>query len=140
MNEVVRKNRGKLLTFLLLVNLAYILWTAYLNLNYFNSPASNNGMYSLIWVKIWFILSYIGAIAAPIGIFLWKRWGAYLFFGTHILSMIAFVILIETNIIPVELGTSSLVRILLWIILLLISGMILIPWFIAIKRKWAFFE
>lgn len=136
MNEVIRKKRGKLLSFLLLANLAYILWIAYLNLGL---STLSNEMYSS-GAKIWFVLNYIATIAAPIGIFLWKRWGAYLLFGTNILGVIIVAILVETNIVPVKLAASLLSRILFWIILLFISGIMLIPWFIAIKRKWAFFE
>lgn len=131
------KVRGKLLTTLL------IIWAAWTLYNIFNSvPQLIFGNYPL-WQLIWLILESIAFLLSLWGVWIWKKWGAYLFITSLLFFTVFSTIyrfttgnaqILEPN------EPSTIIYQVIGLIIgiaLMVGSMTLYLW--AIYRKWKYF-
>lgn len=128
-------DRGKFLTIVIVVMFLLMFWDSSTLIT--NADNSRTNLLSKSFLEIvMYILLSVASWVSLYGIWKFKKWGVYLFFGSSLVGLISGMLAFKWS--EISLGIFGL-SILLIFTLIILAILFLIPLW-AIKRKWHLFK
>jgi len=114
--KVVKKNRGTLLTIVLVLMAVHGIVAAAMYSTMTTAPEVQRP-----WIISMMVLHFLANIAAAVGIFYWKKWGIYVYAASTILALVA-----------------GLLALGMWSVFYMVLPFVILGW--LLRSKWDYFE
>jgi hypothetical protein len=113
---VKRKERGTILTILLIIMAVHGIFAAYLYSTMSTAPEVQRP-----WIIGMMVLHFLANAAAAVGIWYWKKWGLYVYAASTVLAVVA-----------------GLISVGIWSLFYMVLPLAIIGW--VLRSKWSYFE
>jgi lipoprotein signal peptidase len=114
--QAVKKNRGTLLTIVLVLMAVHGIFAAILYSTMSTAPEVQRP-----WIITMMVVHFLANVAAAVGIFYWKKWGLYVYAASTILALVA-----------------GLISIGIWSVFYMVLPLAILGW--MLRNKWDYFD
>lgn len=114
--KAVKKERGALLTIVLIIMALHGIFAAYLYSTMTTAPEVQRP-----WIIGMMVLHFLANVAAAVGIFYWKKWGLYVYAASTILALVA-----------------GLISVGMWSVFYMVLPLAILGW--MLRSKWDYFD
>lgn len=114
--KAVKKERGALLTIVLIIMALHGIFAAYLYSTMTTAPEVQRP-----WIIGMMVLHFLANVAAAVGIFYWKKWGLYVYTASTILALVA-----------------GLISVGMWSVFYMVLPLAILGW--MLRSKWDYFD